>query len=316
MKTMERERVDVDTPWKQAIESLFKQFLEYCYPDVAADIDWSHPVKSLDKELLKVHPSEKVGKHIPDKLFEARFLNGDMMSLFVHVEIQSQKEKTFAKRMFWYNTEIKKRFDRPVVSIAVLADETNSWKPDEYCDNWYNCYTEIGFLVVKLLDYRCEIEGLASSENPFSALILTHLMKLETKSNPENRLAKKVELTKLCEKKGWSLEELKSVLRFIQWVLVLPPEYELKCKNLIKTEDKAMQLHFLEEEGIAKGMQQGMEKGEHHGQAKMLGHLLERRFNQPLSEDIKAKLKTATLEELERWADRVLTEKTMGEVFA
>ena len=37
-----------DSPWKEALEVLLRSLLEFCFPAVAAAIDWSVPVEFLE----------------------------------------------------------------------------------------------------------------------------------------------------------------------------------------------------------------------------------------------------------------------------
>lgn len=71
----------------------------------------------------------------------------------------------------------------------------------------------------------------------------------------------------------------------------------------------------LRREGIEKGIEKGMATGDRHGRAATLQRLLARRFG-PLPPTIEARLRDATVTELERWADRILDAGALDEVFA
>jgi hypothetical protein len=58
----------------------------------------------------------------------------------------------------------------------------------------------------------------------------------------------------------------------------------------------------------------GIEKGRQEGEATILERLLERRFG-PLEAAIRARLRSAALEQLERWTENVLEAATLEEVF-
>lgn len=70
---------------------------------------------------------------------------------------------------------------------------------------------------------------------------------------------------------------------------------------------------LLIQEGLEKGLQQGRQEGVLQGQRAVLRHLLERRFGE-LPERALARLEAAGAEELDQWADRVLTAATLDEV--
>ena len=42
---------DYDTPWKEAIERHFADFLLFFFPSIHAQVDWSQPVSFLDQTL-------------------------------------------------------------------------------------------------------------------------------------------------------------------------------------------------------------------------------------------------------------------------
>lgn len=57
-----------------------------------------------------------------DKLIDVRTRDGRDLWVLVHAEVQGAAQVEFAKRMFQYNDRIRDRYDRPVVSLAVLSD--------------------------------------------------------------------------------------------------------------------------------------------------------------------------------------------------
>ena len=68
------------------------------------------------------------------------------------------------------------------------------------------------------------------------------------------------------------------------------------------------------EQGLEQGREQGLEQGRKQGEAAMLQRLLERRFGR-LSPAVSRRLETADADELLRWADRVLSARTLEGVF-
>ena len=68
------------------------------------------------------------------------------------------------------------------------------------------------------------------------------------------------------------------------------------------------------EEERQEGWQQGKIEGKLEGEAAVLQRQLSKRFG-PLSEQTQLRLKTATLEQLELWADRILDTPTLSGIF-
>lgn len=42
---------DYDSPWKDALELYFNEFIAFFFPGVDVEIDWNRPFEFLDKEL-------------------------------------------------------------------------------------------------------------------------------------------------------------------------------------------------------------------------------------------------------------------------
>ncbi|HEX7380478.1 MAG TPA: hypothetical protein VF278_25415 [Pirellulales bacterium] len=119
---------DYDSPWKAALHHYLESFLEFFFPKIHADINWARRYEALDKEFQQIIRGAQVGKQIADMLFKVWLNDGDECWLFIHVEIQGAYESEFSRRMFDYNTSAYKRYNREVVSLAVLCDERANWK--------------------------------------------------------------------------------------------------------------------------------------------------------------------------------------------
>ena len=142
------------------------------------------------------------------------------------MEVQSQPEAGFLERMFVYHYRLRDRYNRKVVSLAVLGDERASWRPDRYRHELCGCTLEFRFPIVKLIDYSDRMEDLERSSNPFAMLVLAHLKSLETKGDTANRYAWKFRLVKGMYTRGRSAEQVRNLFKFIDWMIDLPPELE------------------------------------------------------------------------------------------
>ena len=61
-------RDDYDSPWKEALERYFPDFLALLFPRIHAAIDWSKGYAFLDKELQQVVRDAEHGRRHADKL--------------------------------------------------------------------------------------------------------------------------------------------------------------------------------------------------------------------------------------------------------
>lgn len=83
--------------------------------------------------------------------------------------------------MFTYHIRILDRYDRDVVSLAVLADECADWRPDMDHRDRMGRSMEFRFPVVKLTDWAVRRNVLETSDNPFAVVVLAHLAAQETR---------------------------------------------------------------------------------------------------------------------------------------
>ena len=82
-------------------------------------------------------------------------------------KVQGTKQAKFAKHIFVYNYRIFDRYDRPVASLAVLADTNKQWKPTSYGFTVLGCKLSLEFPVAKLTDYEKRLDELLVSDNAF-----------------------------------------------------------------------------------------------------------------------------------------------------
>ncbi len=217
------------------MEQFFRPFLEFCFPDIAAHVDWPKGFEFLDKELEKVVHDAAMGDLSVDKLVKVYRLDGKEGWLLIHVEVQSQTDKDLPRRMYHYYHRIADRYGKAVVSLAVLADEHLSWRPNVYEEANWGCSIRFEYLICKLLDYNKIPGALDASLNPIAIVVAAHLAAQATRDKDEQRCILKVQLIrKLCEK-GYTKQQVMNLLRLIDWVLTLPKGWDLKFREEILT---------------------------------------------------------------------------------
>ena len=148
---------EYDSPWKEAIDILFEDFMLLCFPAIHERIDWSFPPKMLDKELQQIAPESEVGLRVVDKLVEVKLLSGEFEWLLVHMEVQNQRTAGFAERIFTCFCRIRDKYDKPLVSLAVLGDESPAWRPNRFSLDTMGCKVDFAFPIVKLVEFRPSI---------------------------------------------------------------------------------------------------------------------------------------------------------------
>ena len=185
-----------DTPWKEAVEHYFAEFMAFYFPDAHRQIDWAKGHTFLDQELQAVSRDAEIGKRFVDKLVQVHRLSGQEDWIYLHLEIQGSAQAEFAKRMFVYNYRIFDKYDRPVASMAVLADDSLDWKPQAYSFEALGCQHTLKFPVAKLMDYAQQEPTLETDPNPFALVTLAHLQTKATRLDPQARFEAKWRLIK------------------------------------------------------------------------------------------------------------------------
>jgi hypothetical protein len=178
---------DYDNPWKEALGDYFESFIAFFFPQVHALIDWSRTPQSLDKELQQIAPASDSGLRLADKLFQVWRPNNQQTWILIHIEVQSQEQSNFAKRMYIYNYRAFDLYERPVISLAVLGDEQPTWRPSSYGWALGGCEVSLKFPIVKLLDYEGQWEDLEQSTNPFAVIVMAHLKTKATMGKRQER---------------------------------------------------------------------------------------------------------------------------------
>src|SRR5215204_6287161 len=123
---------DFDSPWKETLDWYFEAFMAFFFPQAFAEIDWSRGYEFLDKELQKIIKEGELGRRVVDKLVKVHLKNGGEEWILIHIEIQTQAEVEFPERVFVYSYRLYDRYNRKVVSLAVLADDRPAWKPSTF----------------------------------------------------------------------------------------------------------------------------------------------------------------------------------------
>ena len=259
---------DYDSPWKNILEKYFQDFLTFFFPTVAEGIDWERNHTFLDKELQQVTRDAELGKRLADKLVQVWRKDGEEVWVLVHVEIQGQEETAFPKRMYVYNYRIFDRYDRPVVSLAVLADERAAWRPDHYGYELWGCRVGIKFPMVKLLDYQDRWEELEASHNLFALAVMGHLKTMETRDDENDRRRWKLYLARKLYERGYNRNNVINFFHFIDWMMRLPDEMEEMFWTEIQAYEEEKNMPYVssvEKIGIKKGIQQGIQQGKREG---------------------------------------------------
>ena len=310
---METFNDNYDSPWKEAVEHYFPEFMTFYFPEANAQIDWSKEHVFLDQELRAVVQDAELGKRFVDKLVRVTLLNGDEKWIYIHIEVQGTRQTEFAERMFVYNYRLYDRYRRPIASMAVLADEHPNWRPDYFSYGVLGSETSIRFPIAKLTDYHDKVNELLAADNSFAIVTATHILTQRTRKNDEERYQAKRLLVRLLYQRKWDKQRVIDLFGVIDWMMRLPEELDQQLWQeieILEENEKMQYVTSVERIGIAKGRQKGLLEGE----AEMLGLVLNHRFGE-LSDAVVNRLRHASEDQLKVWLISAISAPNLDAVF-
>jgi len=307
-----------DEPWKAILEHYFPAFLSFFFPSIAAAIDWSRPHEPLAPDLLRISPSSTTGTRSVDWLVKVWLLDGGEYLLLIHIEIQSQPENTFPERFATYHFHLRIKYNRSVLSLAILGDDRPTWRPTRYLDEQLGMRLELQFPMVKLLDFREREDDLRASPNPMAILVRAHLATLVTGHDALRRKAVKLGLFRDLFRAGYSPADVRQLFTLVDLFMRLPEAMYTEFRESVAAElgEEAMRVmtsfeQYGHKEGLAQGLQQGMQEG----QETLTLRLLTRKFG-TLSEEMVTQIRALTSEQLLALAESLLDFTTPDDLTA
>ncbi len=304
-------RSDHDSPWKEALEGYFPEFLALLFPRIHAGIDWSRGHRFLDKEFQQIVRDADIGRRYADKLVGLHRLDGQPAWVLVHVEVQGEPETAFAERMFVYNHKIRDAHGVPVASLAVLADADPRFRPEHYRDDLWGCSVDFRFPMVKLIDWDTPEAwpALEASNNPFALVVMAQIRAKATK-DPETRKAWKFRLIRLMYDRGYARKDILELFRVIDWMIQLPGTLETTFRQEIFTYEESKQMPY-----VTTVERAGIEKGYRQGEADLLLWLIEKKFGETSANALRERVESADSDTLRLWSERILTADTPDALF-
>jgi len=257
-----------DSAWKEVIEKLFEQFLEFFFPELHAAIDFTKKIEFLDTGMRPINPFSEMGDRASDVLVKVYLKNGSYsyICLFIHFEVQGQPRANFMKKMYIYNYRtFDKRIeaDVPVISAAIFTDDNENYRPDEYVVNFCGFELRMKIPFVKIIDFKLKKElreKLENSSNLMALVVKAQLKSLEVnKADDNTKLNVAKELIRECYKKGYSKKAVHTLVKFIEWVIRFSKSLEKRLKEEIKKIEEEFKMPYLtswERSAKKKGMEE------------------------------------------------------------
>ncbi len=252
----------------------FHECMERFDPDFARIIDRSRRVRFLDKELRELLGRSLRPRQHVDILVEVPVTGTGLDWLPTHVEVQRSKIRQFAHRMLFYHAALVRRFGRPVMSLAILADPDPKWRPTGLTSGVGGIGTRFEFPICKLLDFTdAELE---SDPNPVNLVILAERMMRRHRKDPVARREGKLRLFRrmavVLTSKGYGEEQQQVLTRVLDWSIPLPEVEERIFLEHLRQQEGDIPMTYLPTfecyarlEGLEQGRLEGLEKGRQEG---------------------------------------------------
>ena len=306
------DRADADSPWKLILRQYFQQAIEFFFPNIAEQIDWTIPVEFLDKEYQQLTPDSEIGKRLADQLVKVCQKGGNSIILLIHLEVQAEPEDIFPERIFTYLIRIFDYFHQPPISLVILCDSDSNWRPNQYRFTTFGSNLEFNFTAVKLLDYAAQWDDLEASQNVFAAVVMAHLKAQETKDNPKQRKQLKLILVKRLYERCYDRSAILNLFRFTDWLLILPEELKRSFWEELKVYEEEQRMPYItsvEEIGYDRGLEAGEKKRARSTALRQITH----RFG-TIDTSIVKQIETLSIEQLDELADVVLDVQSIVDI--
>ncbi len=190
--------------------------------------------------------------------------------MLVHMEVQRSKVPRFEYRMLFYHSALVRRFGRPVISLAILADPDPKWRPTGLKRGIAGVGTRFEFPICKLADFT-DVE-LESNPNPVSLVILAERVTRRHRNDPvarrEAKLALFRRMAELLESKRYGEEQRLVLTRVMDGSIPLPEAEERLFLEQFRQSEGDIPMTYLttfERHARREGLEQGLERGRQDG---------------------------------------------------
>jgi hypothetical protein len=124
-----------DQLFKTILERFLQDFLELFFPEVAARLDFQ-TLRFVDKEVFANVPDGTVRE--ADIVAKLNTREGHPELVLVHIEVQTDPESDFPRRMFEYYSVLRLHYRIPVLPIAVYLRHGPDSRLAEYRESLFD----------------------------------------------------------------------------------------------------------------------------------------------------------------------------------
>jgi hypothetical protein len=284
-----------DSPWKEALRVYLRPTLEFCFPRVAAAIDWRVDPEFLDRELQEITRDAALGEQRVDMLVGVQLYDGTQEWILVHVEVQHQREVDLPERVYQYHHRVRDRWGYRVVSLVILADDESEWRPSSFEEELLGCRVRFEFPICKLLDLVEAAERASHTGQPSAVVILANWATQRTRQDMPERRRWKWDLTRRLYDAGLDRNQILELYRLLDWLMRLPEGLEREYKEELREFERSRAMPYItsiERMGREEGRQEGREVGRIEALRENILDVLEARFG-PVAAHLRDKINTS-----------------------
>ncbi len=278
---------DEDGAWKAAVREYPREFLEYCFPETAQQIDFEQGIAFLDKEF----PRDRSMKGMTADLLMEAAEKQTNTKMLLHLEVQGKKEDNFEQRMAEYTKRIEYESGMYPTSLLVLTDTDMEFQPESFRQTSQSVCFRVDFSKVKVVEWGRDLDEL-EEDAPLFAVFLgiqkeVSLMR-STRAGDRRRYEVKRDLLIKLSRLHRSSRENASLLKFIDRLIQLAEKQEMRLKQELSCKEDIVGLVDLfiedakkegEQRGIQKGIHQGMERGTLTTSQTVLINVMKKKFS-------------------------------------
>jgi hypothetical protein len=293
-----------DHNFKNAFQDFPKEALEWILPDIPTQLGPIRSVEFIRQETAKRRLSDA---HLSLDMPILFTFEKDQVLLWI-VEFQEDKHRFSIYKLMRYAVDLTERYPDALMIPTVLFTDRTRWRTDvrrQVSNQWGGKqFLHFEYIFLKLFDLNAR--DYYHHRNPLVKILMPKM-----NYRPEERW-------EVIRQAYMGLFELAAPTMFDKYIdfidvyaEIREDERESLLLEMTKQEDTVMLAQYIRE----KGFQDGEIIGEMKGRRILLEHQLTRRFG-TLPEWGRDLLAGATVEQLDRWGDRVLDADSIQAVLA
>jgi hypothetical protein len=275
------EYFDHDGLWKDLVSRFFYELLRRVLPELYAAANTKKKPKFLDKEFQDVLNTgdrrHHKRAHFADYLIEVPLKNGAVEWILFHIEIQGLGGGDLSERMNLYRCFIYAHYRREPVALALITDKRPEGEKTSYTHSHYG--TRVAYEYNKCVVMELDDEELLSSDNPIDLALEAAKYALRSEGEPQ-KFTYLRRLTDLLAKRGWSDDDKRDLMLFIERIIDLKDEelqeVHWQYRQQLDKEGKIMYVSFMKDVEERKVFEKGLEKGIEKGKEVVAKNLLRR----------------------------------------